>query len=63
MCTDTQYALFLLVLQAYLTKVAYGGEFPSVDWDGNELSPARKALAGTRIAGGPYCLTEVRHPK
>ncbi|CAK9060915.1 Uncharacterized protein SCF082_LOCUS32000 [Durusdinium trenchii] len=41
-------------------NVAYSGRFPSKDWEGNALSGARALRAGSPIAGGPYCLTEVR---
>ena len=42
------------------SKVAYSGLFPSKDWQGHDLPAPRSTMAGKRLAGGPFCLTELR---
>lgn len=41
-------------------KVAYGGVFPSVGVDGQQLVGVRASRAGQKLAGGPYALTSIR---
>lgn len=47
-------------VMAWSLNVAYSGVFPSRDWKGRDLPPARSAMAGKPIAGGPFCLVQVR---
>ena len=51
----------MVILTSKPCKVAYSGVFPSKDWEGRDLPPARSAMAGKPIAGGPFCLVQVRH--
>ena len=41
-------------------KVAYGGVFPSVDMDGQQLTGNRALKAGAKLHGGPYALVSIR---
>ncbi len=42
------------------TKVAFGGVYPSVDFQGRPMTGVRASKAGSKLNGGPFALTSIR---
>ena len=44
----------------FLSEVAYGGIYPSMDMAGRKFTGPRAMKAGSKLHGGPFALTSIR---